>query len=65
MIRNAYSVLKGLPDYTSADDGEADVERVKRVVRALQRQGHHQRRRPRGEHGGACGSIAASATAAS
>ncbi len=31
MIRNAYSVLKGLPDYTSADDGEADAERVKKL----------------------------------
>ena len=31
MIRNAYSVLKGLPDYTSADDGEADAERVKQL----------------------------------
>ena len=29
MIRNAYSVLKGLPTYTSADDGEADSDRVK------------------------------------
>ncbi len=29
MIRNAYSVLKGLPDYASADDGPADSERVK------------------------------------
>lgn len=29
MIRNAYAALKGLPDYTSADDGAADVARVK------------------------------------
>jgi predicted amidohydrolase YtcJ len=31
MIRNAYSVLKGLPSYATSDDGEADGERVKRL----------------------------------
>lgn len=29
LIRNAYSVLKGLPNFTSADDGPADRERVR------------------------------------
>ncbi len=29
MIRNAYSVLKGLPNFTSADDGPADEQRVR------------------------------------
>jgi predicted amidohydrolase YtcJ len=31
MIRNAYSVLKGLPNFTSADDGMADQARVKNL----------------------------------
>lgn len=39
MLRNAYGVLKGLPSYTSADDGEADAARLKELLRRYNARG--------------------------
>jgi hypothetical protein len=39
MIRNAYSVLKGMPSFTSADDGPSDRSRLKELFRRYNARG--------------------------
>ncbi len=52
MMRNAYSVLKDLPDDAYADDAHPDVDRVQAIVPALQRAWPDEHRRPCGERRG-------------
>ena len=47
MMRNAYAVLKGLPDDAYGDSAHPDVERVEEALRPVQLAGADEHRRPR------------------